>query len=94
MEIKITIPVEVSAYVQALFLKYTAISNLLQFLTSQSDTQLEWIEYYNQEYFNYNNELELAKSKIVYTYCPPGLTNFDYVFDFENSMIIYINKEG
>lgn len=93
MEIKIPIPQEASDYVQMLFLRYTSITNLLKYLTTQKSTLPEWIEYYNKQYEDSYNELELAKTEITVMYCPAGLVNYDYTFDFEKSEIIFVNKD-
>jgi len=82
----VTIPNEVTEYIQKLFYEWQGCLKLIEYLTAQG-SNAEYLKYYTDLALSKNTELEIAKETTVNTYVNID-EPFDYSFDFNNSAII------
>ena len=88
-KIVVSIPKEVSDQVKEKFYKYKASSQFLQELLQNKDISIEILDNYYSRNEKNNVELELLKEEISNKYLPSELKQYEYIFDFVNSTIIY-----
>ena len=88
-KIIVSIPTEISDQVKEKFYIYKATSQFLQELLKNKDLSIDILDKYYSKNEKNNIELELLKEEISNKYAPDNCNQYEYVFDFINSTIIY-----
>lgn len=78
-----------SAFIEKLFFEYNACLKILGFLTAREETKENHLQRYINLAERRNIELEIAKNEISSRYCPKGLINYSFSFDFDKEEIVY-----
>lgn len=91
----ISIPNDLSNYVESLFHEYNVIQDVLHYIHSQGNNLLIYEDKYEYDLELKKQELEYATEIISKEYNPfPENTEYHYEFKFSDYSIIYRKMEG
>ena len=90
-EKRVKINEKISTYVEKLYYEYNSYLDILRYLVDNCKNK-EFFEVYFAEARTKYAELEMAKSQVGIENAPADFTYTEYVFDFHNYEIVYINR--
>ena len=91
--IKVNISIEDSQAVEKAFYEYNASLNILSYLFKQQEINEEYLEQYIQKSERYYIILEETKEVVSNKYKPNDGKEYNYIFDFDNYMIKFMERE-
>ena len=90
-EKRIKIDEKISIYIEKLYYEYNSYLDILRYLVDNCKNK-EFFDTYFAEAREKYAELEIAKNQASTANAPTDFTYNEYIFDFSNSEIVYVNR--